>query len=275
MDFYKDFIPILDDSPDSTALAHPGGGVGYGAVPRDYDVQPEEMFDGPESLTLDKPSDWDAIYDEQEEQQSSLEHLYLRGGKPAFVNLDQNGHGYCWAYSTAQAMMLARLRDHQPPVRFNPHGPAAIIKGGRDEGGWCGLSAQWAREHGYPEEGTGPGQWPLHSRNLKHDTPECRIEMAKNKSEEYWIDLTRKVYDQTLSTNALATCLNQRNPCPIDIQAWGHSICALRWARVERGVFRPLILNSWLGWGRFGLAVISGRFFDSLMGAVCLRTTTG
>ena len=272
MDFYKGTIPIIDDSPDGVAMAHPGSGVGYGAVPRDYDVQPEAMFDGPESLTLDKPSDWDAIYDEQEEQQSSLEHLYLRGGQPAFVNLDQDGLPDCWMFSTAHAMMLSRLRDNQPLVRYNPHAGAVLLD--QLNGGWCGLSAQLAREKGLAVEGTGPGQWPGRSRSRSHDTPELRIEMAKHKSEEYWIDLTRKVYDQTLSTNALATCLNQRNPSPIDSGAWGHSICALRWARVERGVWRPLILNSWLGWGRFGLAVISGRFFESLMGAVCLRTTT-
>ena len=142
------------------------------------------------------------------------------------------------------------------------------------DGGWCGLSAQLAREHGYPVEGNSPGQWPGRSRSRSHDTPELRIEMAKHKSEEYWIDLTKKVYDQTLSTKAIATCLFQRNLVPLDSAAWGHSICGLRWVRIERNVFRPLILNSWKGWGRFGLAVLSGRFFDSLMGAVCLRTVT-
>jgi hypothetical protein len=273
MDYYKGTIPILDDAPDAMALAHPGTGEAYGAVPRDYAVQPETVGDDPSGLKIIDPSEWDARYDEQEAQQSSLEHLYLRGGKPAFENLDQNGHGYCWAYSTAQATILNRLRDNQPHVRLNPHSVAAIIKKGRDEGGWCGLSAQFFREHGCAEEGNGPGQWPLHSRNLKLDTSECRAQMARHKNEEYWIDLTKSVYDQTLSVKALATCLFQNNACAIDLAAWGHSVCALRWVRVERGVFRPLILNSWKGWGRFGLAVLSGRFFDSLMGAVCLRTS--
>jgi hypothetical protein len=165
--------------------------------------------------------------------------------------------------------MLARLRDNQPPVRLSAHAVGCKVMNFREQGGWCGLSAQFLREHGVPSV----EHWPEKSMSRSNDRPEVWANAALYKSEEYWIDLTKKVYDQLLSRNALATCLNNNDPCPIDLAAWGHSVCALRWVRVERGVFRPLILNSWKGWGRFGLAVLSGRFFDSLMGAVCLRTS--
>ena len=82
----------------------------------------------------------------------------------------------------------------------------SIIKGGRDEGGWCGLSMKFARENGYAVQGTGLGEWPLHSRNLKYDTPELRAAMAMHKAEEDWYDLGRREYDQKLSTRQLATC---------------------------------------------------------------------
>jgi len=36
-------------------------------------------------------------------------------------------------------------------------------------------------------------------------------------------------------------------------------VCQVRWVRIERGSWGPLILNSWKGWGRHGLAVLRGR----------------
>lgn len=164
----------------------------------------------------------------------------------------------CWAYSTGHAIMLARLLMNQPLRRLNPHSVAAIIKGGADEGGWCGLSAEFARRNGYAEEGTGPGQWPLHSRNLKYDTPECRAEMAKFKSTEEWVDLNRPVYDVDMSMLAYSTALFNCMPSPSDFNFWSHSVCAIRRVRISRGNWGTLILNSWLGWGRFGLGVLEG-----------------
>lgn len=258
MDFYKGSIPILDyDTPAGRDLAHPRG-VGYGLTPRDYSVDPPTMFDPPSSMPLIPESEWDARYDEEEKTESSLEHVYLRGGKPAFINLDQDGHGYCWAYSTGTAIMLLRLSMNQPLVRINPHATAAIIKRGADEGGWCGLSAKFAREHGYAIEGDGPGEWPLHSRDLRYDTPELRKAMALHKVTEEWVDLARDVYDVELSKQQYATALMSRFPCPSDYNHWSHSVCALRWVRIERGNWGELILNSWKGWGRHGLAVMQG-----------------
>lgn len=166
--------------------------------------------------------------------------------------------GNCWAYSTGTAIMLLRLSMNQPLVRINPHATAAIIKRGADEGGWCGLSAKFAREHGYAIEGTGPGEWPLHSRDLRYDTPELRAAMALHRVTEEWVDLARDVYDVELSKQQYATALMSRFPCPSDYNHWSHSVCALRWVRIERGDWGELILNSWKDWGRFGLAVMRG-----------------
>lgn len=275
--FYKGHIPIIDDSRDAYALQFPGKDgegkpVGYGYVPRDFVAQPPNTFSAlPSEIQVYPESDWDALYDEQEAQKSSLEHLYLQGGdSPAFVNLDQNGHGYCWAYSNGTALMLARLRDGQPLVRLNPHSVAAIIKGGADQGGWCGLSAEFIRKHGMAEEGNGPGQWPLHSRSLKNDTAACRESMTRYMVTEDYVDLTASVYDQNLSERQVATCLFNNLPCAVDFNHWSHSVCGIRWVRIERGSFGLLILNSWKGWGRHGLAVLQGgkRRPD---GAVCTR----
>ncbi len=219
------------------------------------------MFSPPSEMELIPESEWDARYDEQEAMQSSLEHIFLsgQGGKPAFVNLDQNGDGYCWAYSTGHSIMLDRLAQNLPLIRLNPHGPAAIIKKGKNEGGWCGLSAQFGRDNGYPVEGTGTGQWPKWSRDYKkYDTPACREQMALHKIGEDWCDMTRQVYDQNLTQAQVATCGFMNVVGPRDYNWWSHSVCGVRWVRIAKGNWGQLILNSWLGWGRYGLAVLQG-----------------
>lgn len=275
-DLYKNSIPIIDtESSAFDDVLFPKDQT-FGLIPRDYAIDPPEMFSSPPAeMDLIPESEWDARYDEQEELKSSLEHIYLSGpnGTPAFINLDQNGHGYCWAYSTGHSIMIDRLKRNLAPVRLNPHATAAIIKRGRDEGGWCGLSAKFGRENGYAIEGNGPGQWPLHSRDLRFDTPALRAEMAKHKIDEEWVDLTRSVYDQNLTRAQLATSGFMNIPGPGDYNWWGHSVCRLRWVRVERGNWGQLILNSWKNWGRFGLSVLTGSKAVS-NGALAIRSTT-
>ncbi len=260
IELYRGAIPIIDFSLPPTDLSHPKG-VTFGAVPRDYNVDPETMFAAPSGIQLVPASEWDARYDEQERTKSSLEHMYLGPDmkSPAFENLDQDQEGYCWSYSTGHALMFDRLRANLPLIRLNPHAAAAIIKRGRNEGGWCGLSARWAEEHGFAVEGDGPGQWPLHSRDLKHDTPLLREQMAKFKVTDAWRDLTRQDWDQKMTTAQLATCGFNNVPAASDFNWWGHSVCQIRWVRIEKGSWGPLIINSWKRWGRFGLAVLRGK----------------
>jgi hypothetical protein len=277
--FYKGSIPIIDDSTPTDRLFDPvidGQRVKRGLIPRDYTLYPPEMFAPPDQMKVIDPSEWDARYDEQEAQESSLEHLYLQDKdhpSPVFINLDQNGDGYCWAYSTGHAIMMERLRSNMPLVRLNPHATAAIIKHGQDEGGWCGLSAEFAAANGYAVEGNAEGQWPLQSRNLKYDTPQVRAEMRKHRVVENWVDPTRDVYDVQLATNQYATSLFHNNPSPSDFNWWGHSVCAIRWVRIEKGSWGPLIINSWKGWGRFGLAVLQG-YKGRPDSCLSIRTTT-
>ena len=260
-DLYKGEIPVIDcDGEADNDMLFPQG-VSFGLVPRDYDQFPEPMFAPPSEMQLIPESEWDARFDEQEELESSLEHLYLSGpnGTPAFRFLDQNGHGYCWAYSVGNSMMMDRLRRNVPTVRFNPHSIAAIIKRGRDEGGWCGEAAQFSSEIGMAIEGNAQGQWPLHSRNIRLDSPRLRAEMAKYKIEEDWVDLTRQKFNRNLTVAQVATCGFNNIPGPRDYNWWRHSVCGIRWVRVERGSWGQLILNSWQGWGRHGLGVLRGN----------------
>lgn len=270
MDFYKGDIPILEPlSSAAQDLLHPKQ-VRFGLVPRDYSVDPEAMFAGPEEVETIKPGDWDAYYDEAEREESSLEHLFLRGGKPAFVNLDQDGDGHCWAYSTGHSVMLSYLARGGEVPRLNPHFIATYLK--TFNGGWCGKSMKAFGEVGCPEEGNGPDQWPLHSNNT--NLVQSRLEAAaKYKVVENVYDLTRQVWDQRLTSEQLATCGFNNVPAPSDFNWWGHSVCQVRWVRIEKGSWGPLILNSWKGWGRFGLAVLRGSQAVA-NGAVATRTVS-
>lgn len=247
-----DGIPIIDPAtPEGRDYLFPRG-VGFGHDPSQY---VPDMMAAPLGMKTYSPSDWDALYDEQERAESSLEHLYLREWQGEC--LDQDGDGYCWSYSTGAAVMMRRLVFNLPFVRLNPHSVAAIIKGGRDEGGWCGLSLGKAREIGYAEEGGGPGQWPLHSRQAsRFNDPAVKASMLRYRVTDDWYDIGKPAYDQQLKDEQVATCFFNNCPSPMDWNEWGHSVCGLRWCRVERGLWLPLILNSWKGWGRRGLALI-------------------
>lgn len=277
VEFYKGNIPIIDvDQPTDTMIdmLHPKGCT-YGLVERDYNLFPEPMFASPSEMVLIPESEWDARYDEQEKLQSSLEHMYLSGSNstPVFINLDQNGDGYCWNYSIGHSMMFDRLKRNLPIIRFNPHAGAAIIKNGRNEGGWCGEGASFATSDGMAVEGKGSGQFPLHSRDLRLVTTSVKAEMAKYRIDEQWVDLTRQKWDRNMTVAQIATDGFNNIPGPGDYYWWGHSVCRIRWVRIERGSWGQLIINSWKGWGRYGLGVLRGKQAVP-NGALGIRSTT-
>lgn len=259
-------VPIIRRSLNEGFLGNPEP-VREGCVERDYDEDPVAMGDSPAAMQIVQPDQWDSEWTVQNAAGSSLYHRFLR---EPFQLLDQNGHGYCWAYSTGHAIMFDRLKQNLPLVRINPHATAAIIKKGRDEGGWCGLSMKWGREHGYAVEGDGPGEWPLHSRNLKYDTPELRQAMALHKAEEDWYDLGQREYDQELTKAQLVTCALQSIPAPVDYNRFSHSMCMV-WAVKIDGRWSPMIMNSWKNWGFKGLGILFDMWPNN---AVALRAST-
>lgn len=252
-----DGIPVLDpDSPDCRDLLFPAA-VGYGHDPGQY---VPDMMAAPDRMRAIPPAEYDARFDEQERTQSSLEHLYLRDWRGEC--LDQNGQGYCWSYSTGAAVMMTRLKANMPFVRLNPHSVASLVKGGRDEGGWCGLSLAFARDNGYAAEGSGPTQWPPHgfgaAANRRFADPALKAAMQAHRVTDDWYDLGKPHWGQQLKDAQLRTVLLNNCPAPSDFNWWGHSVCALRHVRIEAGGWGLLVLNSWRGWGRRGLAVLRG-----------------
>jgi len=271
IELYRGKIPIIRRSlNDGFIRGTPDDLPSTGCVERDYDIDPVAMGDSPAAMKLVEDSELDAIFDEQEAQESSLEHMYVRDGSPAFEFLDQNGFPDCWFHSTAHALMVDRMKQGLPPVRFNAVAGATLLN--QTNGGWCGLSMKFIREKGCPVIGSGPGEWPYHTRS-NHDSPELRANMAKYKSLEDWYDLGRREWDQKLSQRQLRTLGCGNIPVPTDYNKYGHSMLMIRLVRIEKGHWGRLTLNSWKGFGYLGLCVIPETTAD-VNNAVALRVSS-
>ena len=267
MQFYNSNIPIIRRSLDEGFLSQSPGNFATGAIERDYDVDPVALGDSPASLRLLSDGDAIAAYEQQEANQSSLMHMYLRGGKPAFEFLDQGQFPDCWSHSTPHTIMLDRLKQGLPVVRLNGVAVATLLK--QLNGGWCGLSMKFAREHGYPPIGNGPGEWPYQSRRGV-DSPELRAAMALHKNTGDWYDMGRREYDQVLTKQQIVTLSSQNVPMAADWMIHGHSMCLVRAVRIDNA-WHPLVLNSWKGFGYFGLAVLYNQWPNNAVG---LRSST-
>lgn len=280
-----DFL-IHDGSTDYADVTVNGEPKGRGYVPRDYHTYPQEMFAPPSELVLIPQSEWAERIRDMEATKSRLSDIRDRGDKGSPIkSLDQNGQGYCWAYSSTSAVMLTRAANNQPYVRLSAHAVACMIKNYRDEGGWCGLSAKFYRERGCPSVEF----WPEKSMSRANDTPETWANAAQHKITEDFVDLTREVYDQNLTFAQAITCLLSRIPCPMDFNHWSHSVCGcdpvngtskrgtyrvesgklasleefdLHWGMNDpvTGGFAVRIWNSWTNdWGVNGMGVLTGQ----------------
>lgn len=258
--------PIIDDDPASKTHAFPDN-VRTGLLPRDYRESPPDMFAPPADLHLIPRSEWSARIKEQEQLTSRISDVLRGAGIPS---MDQDGVGYCWSHSTTGCNQAVRALNNQPYVPLSAFAVAAIIKKGRDEGGWAGLSAKFLREVGQPSQKL----WPQGKRDLSLDTPEMRANAALHKTLEDWVDLTRDVYDQNLTFDQLATCLLTGIPCAVDFNWWSHSVMACDLVEVEAGDFGIRIRNSWSdSWGDKGFGILRGSKCIP-NGALAIRSTT-
>lgn len=268
MELYRGKIPIVNGSLNDGWIRD-AGTVSTGCVPRDYSVDPVEMRDSPDQMKLyRRGSDWDAVYDKGEETESTLLHMFLRGDKPAFEFLDQDGFPDCWYHGPAHAFMLACMRDNEPIIRPNAVAGATLL--GRTNGGWSGLGMKDMRERGAPLMGKGVGEWPQWTRDTRYNTPEFQASRAKHKVLEDWYDLGREVYDQDMTADQLFTCTTGNN-CPAsgDWNRHGHAMGILAVVRIERNSWGVVVLNSWKSFGYHGLAVLREQWPDN---AVAMRS---
>jgi len=289
-DISKDFIVNESDRPDGmrttdlppeNSIVPIGFKTGY--VERDLSQYPVGSLDGAmESSEFNKEvplipmEEWPALLEEMEAKKTRLSDIRMIGdrGKP-IPSLDQNGQGYCWSYSTAHAIMLKRAAQGQPYIRLSGHSLAWVIKNGKDEGGWCGLSTSEATKRGYMPTSL----WTEKSMNGRQfNTPE-NWEIAKNfRIEEGFLDMNQKVWDMDLTFQQIGSCLLSGIPCPVDYDWWGHSILGMdltyvtnKYPVTDIRCWGIRIWNSWRdSWGYLGTGVILGKKAVP-MGATAIR----
>lgn len=230
---------------DSTPMDNPAiGGDGHGLIPRNYSTHPAGYFCrtfGAVSFPLIPRSEWSARIKHMEETKSRLSDVLriANNGNPIKA-LFQNGWGYCWVYSCGHAMTASRAVANLPYVELSPFAVGHIVKNGANQGGWCGLSAEYVMKHGMPSTKT----WPNLKAGLSQNTAEMRAEALRYRVTDGFIDLDAPAYDRSLTFDQLMTLLLNRVPVQVDFNWWGHSVCALDPVETEPGAFGIRILNS-------------------------------
>jgi hypothetical protein len=243
-----------------------------GYDPSTVDERVRGMLAKPSEIKLIDRSEWPDRIKEKEARKSRISDVLRRKKIPS---TDQNSDGYCWFYSTTGCVISVRALNNQPYKKLNGHSGASIIKNGRNEGGWCGLSAKFVMENGIAVMGNGPGEWPEHSRNTKYNTAECQAAMKKNRVTEAFIDLSRAAYDQQMTFDQVATCLLLNIPCAGDFNWWGHSVLLCDLVDLGGGHYAIRFRNSWTdSYGDLGFSVLA-ESKTRPDNAVGLATVTG
>jgi len=259
-----------------------------GLIPRDYSVQPVGSIDGIVSFgsriqTIPR-SEWSERCRDKVKYKSRLSDIRNTGNNGQKIpSLDQNGQGYCWAYSSTACVMLARAAMGQPYVRLSAHSVACVIKGFRDEGGWGAHSAEYIQKKGVAPV----SHWPEKSMSRSHNTEATWQEALKYRIAEGWMDLEVAAYNRRLTFEQTATGLLLNMPGVGDFNWWGHSVALMDLVdgrpnryltRSESGKLATLaefelmwgfntesdgfgigILNSWTdGWGESGTSTLTG-----------------
>lgn len=199
-----------------------------GLIPRDYAAVPVGFYAAVPALTDIKcppRNDWPELIRQGEADKSFLSHIRRANGPNggAIPSLDQDGDGYCWSYSGHGCVTLWRGKMGLPYIRLSAHGVAAIIKRGRDEGGWAALSADFIAANGCCDI----SMWKEKSRDTSQDTPELRKKMLAYKVDGEWRDLAASVYDANLTEDQSYGLMFARIPQQNDFNWWSHSVCIM------------------------------------------------
>lgn len=218
-------------------LEHPGFKTGL--IPRDYDSHPLGYLAcaKPFDLPLMTDDEIEAAIRRKDAEMSWLDDIRNRGMFGQQIpSRDQNGKGYCWKHSGTSANLLVRARDNQPYVDLSAYAGACMIKGFRDQGGWGAEGIEWCAEHGDPSSQF----WPQQSMSRSNDNPATWANAALHKITE-WMDLEPR------NVRQMATCLCNDIPDVIDLNWWGHSVCACRLIRWNGG--KNIKIRIWNSWG--------------------------
>lgn len=248
-------MPYIID--DQTIIEGPPPGLSKGLERRDFSAFPVGYVKAAPPWDIPLLSDQEILegIKRQNEEQSSLWHVRERGNNGQRIPaLDQNGQGYCWAYSTTSVCMLLRVAAGLPYVRLSGHMIGCLVKGYRDQGGWNAVSAEFAAEHGIASV----EKWAEKSMSRSNDTPEMRADAKRHMNFEYMeLDDGGPNLPRQMATAYLKGWGLMK-----DQNFWSHSIMGLRIVDWKPGTQYPLtddILNSWTDrWGENGVGRQTG-----------------
>ena len=261
-----------------------GHRMSSGLIKRDYLAYPQGYVGAAPPFSIDDMplipmEEWPERIADMEATKSRLSDMYSKGNNGGRIpSLDQNGQGYCWAYSTAACIQLLRCKSNKPYVPLSAHSVACVIKNFRDQGGWGAASLEFATDRGYVPQSL----WPAKSMSRSYDTAENWIAAKEFRVTEGWVDLQPAAYDRDMSIAQVGTCLLNRIPCIFDMNWWGHSIGGMDLVDVypnrsatDSRRYGTRIKNSWTdNWGDHGEGVLkdSKAFPD---GGAAPRATWG
>lgn len=221
----------------------PPEGIGCGLIPRDYSLEPVGYFASAFDLPLIPRSEWSDRIAEKDRAKSWLSDQRARQN---IKSTNQGQTNYCWAHSSASAVMLTRAQQGEPHVQLSATSIACKIKNFANQGGWGSQSLEYTTEHGictiadWPEGPTG--------RRQEFDTPMAWATAKRFRVVE-WMDLQPGDVDQ------FVTCLLLNIPVVSDYNWWRHSVCSMRvkWDGRNVRTVQSRIWNSWGdGWGENG-----------------------
>lgn len=187
-------------------------------------------------------SKWPELIAEMERTKTRLSDFYKAAACPV---LDQDGFGWCHAYSPTSAIFALRAVSRQIKVDLSPASIAGPVTNWTNRGAWIGddlasiMEVGCATREYVPDFCTNPAKcksgWKENAR--LHRATDC-------------FELGNRNFDEVM------TYLLCRIPVCVGYNWWGHAVTLFDPVYVN-GKFGVRLLNSWgLGWGEEGWGVL-------------------
>jgi len=234
----------LDNVADFEYLVHGcQSHGGYGVVPRrtGYGRIPGVVAVGEYPDMLVKPADYkEVILRCHAEQRFPLYHQRASWGPPGF-RWNQNGLGYCWAWSGTGTLMDCRAREGKPVPILSPVSLGWLVDW-RNQGNYLEDCIRGLMERGVCEMKYTPDQHSRSHRQYEKGWEENALQYRLAEGEVFDADnSTRKAMIQH-AISILAT----GTPCYIAYNWWGHALelVAVEWDESATNNLRWKLRNS-------------------------------
>lgn len=248
-------------------------GFQTGLLPRDFDKNPLG------SLTFAAPFPRDALVPlseilprikAKEAAESTLLHVWKRKVNTV---LDQNGFGYCHAFSPAMMIMVLRAAQGLGHTLLSASSIGGPVTGFQNQGAYIFNDLKQIVNFGIaPVEYDGKVIYPM-TTTKNHWTPEAQRLAKLNIVEEYW-------EGDNSDNHAVISCLLTDKPVCVGYNWWGHAVTLL-WVTVVNNVLYVIGINSWKNtWSKLMETVpnfqqmLGGGFFCFPIGKVSGNSVT-